>query len=200
MEALVYSGISMVIAGSSAPASGGEHLISHTIDMQALLTGKKHDFHGAQVGVATIVTARLYEDILSFDPDGIDWTKIWEHHKAEKALKIKEYWGSLAASVVLEYERKCMPLSQKKEELSRSIEQWDDIIEAVKPFLRPSTEIKRILTAAGAKTHYTDIGLSDGEFRNTLLMALTMRSRYTILDLADDLNLLEEFATKWVSS
>jgi len=200
MEALVYSGISMVIAGSSAPASGGEHLISHTIDMQASLTGRDHDFHGAQVGVATIVAARLYEEMMAFDPKSIDWTKIWEHHKAGKALKIKEYWDPLAASVVLEYERKWMPWEEKKEELVRIVDQWDDLIDAVKPFLRPSAEIKRILTAAGAKAHYTDIGVSAEEFKKAVLMALTMRSRYTILDLADDLNLLEEFVDSQISS
>ena len=39
-EALMRSGISMVLAGSSAPASGGEHLISHLWDMNAHWTGR----------------------------------------------------------------------------------------------------------------------------------------------------------------
>ena len=34
------SGLSMTMAGTSAPASGGEHLISHTIDMVSAVEGK----------------------------------------------------------------------------------------------------------------------------------------------------------------
>jgi len=192
-EALVYSGISMVIAGSSAPASGGEHLISHTLDMQSGLKGKGHDFHGAQVGVATILTAKLYEEILALDPDRLDWTKIREHNEKDKISQIMEYWGPLAPEVLKEFEKKRMPWSQKKEELRAVIDNWDDIVDALHPFLRPSAEIKRILTGAGAKAQYTDIGASEGDFRRAVLMARTMRSRYTILDLADELNLLEAF-------
>jgi glycerol-1-phosphate dehydrogenase [NAD(P)+] len=49
-EGLILSGISMAVAGSSRPASGAEHLISHAID-EALDVDSRH---GEQVGVATI--------------------------------------------------------------------------------------------------------------------------------------------------
>ncbi len=191
--ALVYSGISMVVAGSSSPASGGEHLISHTLDMRSAMTGKSHDLHGSQVGVATIVTSRLYEKVLSTDPDRLDWAKIWEHHRRDVSPQIIDYWGRLAPSVMREFERKRMPLKEKEAELEGIVERWDEIVDELKVFLRPSADIKRILTEAGAKTHYTDIGAGREDFRAAVLMARTMRSRYTILDLAYDLNLLEDF-------
>ena len=40
-EALFYSSVAMTITGTSAPASGGEHLISHTLDMLADISGTK---------------------------------------------------------------------------------------------------------------------------------------------------------------
>ncbi|MEX2016245.1 MAG: iron-containing alcohol dehydrogenase, partial [Candidatus Hydrogenedentales bacterium] len=43
LDALMLSGYSMVLAGSSAPASGGEHLISHYLDMKSALYGMPHD-------------------------------------------------------------------------------------------------------------------------------------------------------------
>lgn len=198
-EALVFSGISMVIAGSSAPASGGEHLISHTLDMQAGLKNKKHDFHGAQVGVATVVTAGLYEKVLKIDPDEIDWTKIWERHEADKTGKFNEFWGAAAPFVFDEYSKKQMPWTEKKDELRRIVENWQGLVFELKGFLVPSGQIKRVLTEAGAKTHYTDIGVSGQEFRRALMMAKTMRSRYTILDLADDLGVLESFADELIN-
>lgn len=194
-EALVFSGISMVIAGSSAPASGGEHLISHTLDMQAWLKGKKHDFHGTQVGVATIVTARLYEKVMSLNPKELDFEDLRRHFESANTIDdIKKYWGPLAQEVMKEYEKKLMPWASKEEELRSIVDRWDDIRSQAGDLLSPSSAIKRILTEAGAKAHYSDLGVTGADFKRALLMARTMRSRYTILDLANDLNLLEPFA------
>jgi glycerol-1-phosphate dehydrogenase [NAD(P)+] len=55
VKALVSSGVAMSIAGSSRPASGAEHLISHQLDRIA--PGRA--LHGHQVGVAAIMTAYL---------------------------------------------------------------------------------------------------------------------------------------------
>ncbi len=54
-EGLIQSGIAMSIAGSSRPASGAEHLISHALDI--LLENPKP--HGIQVGFATLFTQAL---------------------------------------------------------------------------------------------------------------------------------------------
>ncbi len=42
-NALLYSGIAMTVIGTSAPASGGEHLFSHTLDMMSSIDGIPHD-------------------------------------------------------------------------------------------------------------------------------------------------------------
>lgn len=53
--ALVMSGVAMEVSGSSRPASGSEHLISHAYDALA----KKPGMHGLQVGVATLAATWL---------------------------------------------------------------------------------------------------------------------------------------------
>lgn len=53
--ALVMSGVAMEMTGSSRPASGSEHLISHAYDKVAV----KPSLHGLQVGVATLATTWL---------------------------------------------------------------------------------------------------------------------------------------------
>lgn len=58
VNSLVLSGIAMEIAGSSRPASGGEHLISHALDV--VLTSHKQ--HGIQVGVATYLCSLLQDN------------------------------------------------------------------------------------------------------------------------------------------
>ena len=62
-DALVLSGMSMINAGTSRPASGAEHEISHAID--ELYDGRA--LHGAQVAFGCIVSVALYgEDTDAF--------------------------------------------------------------------------------------------------------------------------------------
>ena len=55
--ALMLNGISMSICGSSRPASGSEHLISHALDA----ISARPRLHGLQVGVATYLIGQLNE-------------------------------------------------------------------------------------------------------------------------------------------
>ena len=65
VKALVSSGVSMSIAGSSRPASGSEHKFSHALDIIA----EKPALHGEQCGLGTIMMMYLH---------GGDWEKIKE--------------------------------------------------------------------------------------------------------------------------
>lgn len=55
---LMLNGIAMEVAGSSRPASGSEHLISHALD--ALATRAR--LHGLQVGVASYLMSLLQQE------------------------------------------------------------------------------------------------------------------------------------------
>ncbi len=55
---LVLSGFGMTLAGGSFPASQGEHMISHYLEMMAP-PDAVHAFHGEQIGVAAIASARV---------------------------------------------------------------------------------------------------------------------------------------------
>ena len=57
-DALILSGVAMIHSGSSRPASGGEHEISHALD--ELFGGPA--MHGAQVAFGCIFSAALYGD------------------------------------------------------------------------------------------------------------------------------------------
>jgi len=63
VKALVSSGVAMSIAGSSRPASGGEHKFSHALDR---MDGERA-LHGEQCGVGSIITMYLH---------GGDWEDI----------------------------------------------------------------------------------------------------------------------------
>lgn len=66
IEAIILSGVSMEIAGTSRPCSGAEHLFSHYIDKYY----NKSNLHGFQVALGSIVTCYLqkrdYVELIKF--------------------------------------------------------------------------------------------------------------------------------------
>lgn len=62
MEALINSGIAMLIVGNSYPASGGEHHVSHYWEMDFLEKKKRQVLHGAKVSISCYIIADLYKN------------------------------------------------------------------------------------------------------------------------------------------
>ncbi len=83
-DGLVSSGVSMIIAKSSRPASGSEHNISHALDRSSSKT-----LHGIQVGFATVFTLFLHKQYLLLD-DLIKLYKTFKFPLTFKDLGIKE--------------------------------------------------------------------------------------------------------------
>jgi glycerol-1-phosphate dehydrogenase [NAD(P)+] len=62
IEALIKSGLAMLIFGQSHPASGGEHHLSHYWEMDFLKRKRPAVLHGAKVGVSTVLLADVYKE------------------------------------------------------------------------------------------------------------------------------------------
>jgi glycerol-1-phosphate dehydrogenase [NAD(P)+] len=81
--ALMLNGISMAVCGSSRPASGSEHLISHALDAIA----RRPALHGLQVGVATYLVSRLQGQGTARIAEAFDRTGFWEGIRADPFSK-----------------------------------------------------------------------------------------------------------------
>jgi len=64
MEALVVIGIMMRFAGSSRPASGSEHHLSHYFEVTGIIDGTPYFSHGLDVAYSTVITAQIREELL----------------------------------------------------------------------------------------------------------------------------------------
>lgn len=71
--ALMLNGIAMGISGSSRPASGSEHLISHALDGLS----KRPRLHGIQVGVASYLISLLQQENSELIGDLLQKTGFW---------------------------------------------------------------------------------------------------------------------------
>ncbi len=196
--ALFFSSVAMTITGTSAPASGGEHLISHTLDMLADRDGGSHDLHGRQVGVASILMAALYEEVLAID------TPRFELPRTEVD---EEFWGSLTPMVADEYRKKLRRYQQVREQLSQP-GNWQALRRLLQVDLVPAAQLKSCLARAGAAHRVEDIDhsgrpLSREKFSRVVRNSSQMRARFTILDLAALLGYMpsrvEQLIDRWLS-
>lgn len=185
---LLLTGVAMTMAETSAPSSGGEHLISHTLDMMSYIDGEPHDLHGRQVGIGTVLASEIYRRVLRVEAPAF----------LRPSMDIdKEFWGELGEEVKAQY-------SEKTERLRKAIYflmqnyNWDRLREEVKTFIKPPEQIRNCLKKAGAAYRAEDIRCSRERILSALLHAHEMRSRFTILDLARLIGILPRAAKEIV--
>ena len=195
MGSLLLSGLAMTLAGTSAPSSGGEHLISHYLDMTHYAFGSTNDLHGCQVGVATIATAALYERLLAFDPISIDLESRvaahvpWEHYQAT----LDKRFTSLAVAVVPHAEKNYPSAEKLRQRLVSLKENWREIITHIAAPLHSAAQIRAHLKAAQAPTNFAALGVEPARAHHAITHSKDIRARYTILHLLDELGLLEKW-------
>ncbi|MCM8771674.1 MAG: iron-containing alcohol dehydrogenase [Candidatus Omnitrophica bacterium] len=191
MEGLNFGGISMIIAGSSSPASGGEHLISHFLDMY---TSQKKmepfDYHGLQVGTGVFFSSLIYEKLRKIERFDIEKRllerKIDYDKKLEKLVNLfflsKEHLEKI-------FKNKLKLLKEIKRKLP---ENWEKIKKDCFSIVNSSEKIKKILENARCPYHLKQICDNKNLIYDTLELSRFIRERITILDIADEIGILYE--------
>jgi glycerol-1-phosphate dehydrogenase [NAD(P)+] len=183
-KALVLSGVAMVVAGSSAPASGGEHLLSHLWDMENLAAGRPTRLHGAQVGVSSCISAALYQRLIRLEHPTFSPPQKWE----DEAKRIREEHGSLAEVVLPQAQRK-HARAQARVDLLR--DRWTEIRDGLAARALPTpNEVRAPLVAAGAPHRLKDLGIHRDDAARVFRLARDIRDRLTVLDLGFELGVL----------
>lgn len=192
LEALLLSGLSMVVAGSSAPASGGEHLISHYLDMKHALYGTPNDLHGTQVGVATVYCLGLWDKIMALDPATLDADALFDRQPAEETVRawIAQDWGPVVgAEVQAQWDAK----KPSRETLVSDVQALHHVLGARRAELAadllPASTVAHAIRAAGGPVAPGDMAASADEYAKALHRARYLRNRFTVLDLAAELGL-----------
>ncbi len=179
--ALLLSGIAMAAAGSSSPASGGEHLVSHYWDMCG---PEGHRLHGAQVGLGTLLCAQLYETLSAVNPAGIE-PKVPCSDTSDAELA--DHFGSAAPAVIAQARQKRRTVQDARRRVAFIKDHWTDIWFAVSPVLKSADQVRSLLTRAGAPTTLSALKLDHSAATDALRWARHIRARYTVLDFAADI-------------
>lgn len=190
LEALMLSGFGMVVAGSSAPASGGEHLISHYLDMKHAIYGTPNDLHGTQVGVATVYTLGLWEKVLSVDARALDIDALAAAQPTMDQVQewLVEDWGpDVSKEVLAQWTQKALDTDAMRAELRKFQEMLPELRAALSQELESPGIIARCIEEAGGPSTPGAMNVSLEEYQKALRRARFLRNRLTVLDLAAEL-------------
>lgn len=184
---MALCGFGITISGMSHPGSMGEHQISHWIDSFA---GPRHPgtVHGQQVGVTSITMARLQERILAetkaprikpvpFDEDGI--------RRRYPAAAVDMCLAATRAKTM--DQAACDRFNARLEEL------WPQLRAELQAMTIPADTLAGHLSAAGGGTTPEAIGLDRDLYREALKHSPEIRDRYSFLDLAAGMGMLDDF-------
>ena len=167
MDCLVKSGLAIQLKGSSRPASGAEHHLSHLWEMGCIGT-PEHAYHGEQVGVSTLFVLDRYKSM----------PRPQLRAKPLNRALLRPIFGSLTDGIIEENTPDSLAeitqpmLDANADKTARLISE-----------LPSSDEIREYLRSVGAKTTLTELGLPDTEefIRKSLDWAPYVRRRLTYL-------------------
>ena len=173
MEALVIIGILMSFAGSSRPASGSEHHLSHFFEITGIITNSDYFPHGLDVAYSTVITAALREKLLREPfPKKVCRPTAQQREEAIRSIYRQVADGCIALQEkVGNYAADRMPVYLQKE----------DEIRAILSEMPASGEIERMLSLVDLDmdAFYNLYGTE--KIKNAVLYAKELKDRYTVL-------------------
>ncbi|MGA3352676.1 MAG: iron-containing alcohol dehydrogenase [Acidimicrobiales bacterium] len=196
---LTLSGISMGIAGTTAPCSGMEHAVSHLLEMAAIRAGDEPSLHGFQVGVSSIVAALLWREVLQeIADDGLAHLVEPDAVASEKAVRSAflavDPGGDMAAECWRDYERKLSRWARAGERVELAARQWSSHERAIGHLLAGANSIVEALRSAGAPVSFSELAspIETEAVHWAVASCHLMRERFSVADLACLLGIWDE--------
>ncbi len=126
LDSLAMSGVANEIAGSSAPTSGSEHLISHALDKILEVP----DLHGIQVGIATYIMSRVQDHRYKRIDTIFTKTGFWEYAKTRQ-LHREDFYKAIDMAPSIKPYRHTYLHEEKYRERAKEIVAKDVVLEDI---------------------------------------------------------------------
>lgn len=187
---MTASGVALGVAGRTAPLSGTEHMVSHMLDMAAGARGGAVGLHGAQVGVAAVVAACLWEHALArLDPERLLDDASFPRPddvraRIEGAFAHLDPTGALARECWADYRDQLAAWDAARPQLAILVGNWPIVVDELRGLLGDPAAMVAALRAAGAPTRFAELGVPVDEARWAVAHCHLMRNRFTVADLA----------------
>jgi glycerol-1-phosphate dehydrogenase [NAD(P)+] len=188
---LTLSGISLGVAGSTAPLSGMEHLLSHLLDMRAEQEGRPLALHGAQVGLTSVIAASIWSRFIAdFDPALVEIQACYPDYAEFEACTLSTFAdldpaGALGSECWRDCEDKLRRWISSKNTFTAFLRDWSGHRETLRDLVRDPGEILQSLRAAQAPSQFASLSpaVSVDDVTWALGSMPFMRKRFTLVDL-----------------
>jgi len=169
----------MAFVGSSRPASGSEHHLSHYFEITGIVRNEEYFTHGIDVAYSTIVTASLREKILN-----TPWPeKQYRPTREEYESEVKRIYGPVAEG--------CIALQDKvglyNKDMLSVYKAHEAQIRQILAEMPKASEIEAMLNAVGLDMKEFYQLYTKEKIADSLLYAKELKDRYTVLWLYYDL-------------
>ena len=195
-DGLIMSGLAMQTTQTSRPASGSEHQFSHLWEMEAIAFGRSEYPHGFKVGIGSLASAALYEQILAHDLTQLDIDTLCANWPSptqlEQAVRATFKSPQMVEKAVEESLAKHLTPEQLRQRLTMLAVHWPSIREELAAQLKTASQLRQQLLQAGCPIRPEQLDLSLADMRASYFKARLIRRRYTILDLAFETGLLDQ--------
>jgi glycerol-1-phosphate dehydrogenase [NAD(P)+] len=184
---LAASGLSMGIVGSTAPASGTEHAVSHLMEMARSRQGRPVAAHGMQVTVATRLAVRVWQlvDATIRSADAKVRVPDEATRRGDVARAFVEFDPQTAEECWTAYSAKRHWLLAHQPAVETLVSEWDGFARSL--MLSTPEQFDESSHASGLPTRAEDLGVDYDD--DLLFWALRnshlLRERISIVDLAD---------------
>lgn len=178
-EALMVVGIMMSFAGTSRPASGSEHHLSHFFEIVGIVNSDDYFSHGVDVAYSTVVTAKLREEVVKSDfPD-----TIYRPSSEEYKEKMNKIYKSVAEGCISLQNR----VGNYSKDRIQTYKQKEEEIKNILSQMPSSEEIKQMLSVVGLDIEEFYKLYGEQKIEDAMLYAKDLKDRYTVLWLYYDL-------------
>jgi glycerol-1-phosphate dehydrogenase [NAD(P)+] len=185
----MMSGFAMQALRSSRPASGAEHQFSHLWDMQGHTHNGAAPSHGFKVGIATLASLALYEELLRRDAACFDVERAVEQWPSAEALEQRIAallgGGEVASKAGEEMRGKYAAREVMRPQLTRLRDAWPRLQARLRRHLFRFGEARDMLREAGCACEPEQIGIGRERLRLSYEQAYFIRRRFTVLDFAE---------------
>ncbi len=177
---LVLSGFGMTACGGSFPASQGEHMIGHYLEMMRPAEVPEA-FHGEQIGVTAVAMARIQEEVLARETP-----PVMRPTTLTREEVIAHFGPAIGEPAWRDFATKVLDPDRAAALTARLAASWPAMRARIGAVTTTAAKIASILTAAGAPATPAELGYPDALVDAAIAHAREIRDRYTFLDFVGD--------------
>ena len=178
MEALVVVGIAMAYIGTSRPASGSEHHLSHFFEITGIIDDEPYFCHGTDVAYSMLAVQQLRDEIIKMDSPV---TKAFD--EADWEANVKRVYKK-ASDGIIEYQKKLGMIYEDKSLVYA--QKWEEIKEVLRE-VPSAEETAEMLENVGLPVKDFYEMYSPEKLSDAIKYAKDLKDRYTVLWLYNSL-------------